>query len=229
MAEGRWRGFVGGLAGLLLGLPAAHPAAATEAAEATATAAADAKVAEASEGDAGPLTICFNWSCLSQMRLSLPDDEWQAATALLAEAEGPAHERALLAVAVGRLYAALARRTPIAGDRAGNTLDAGSDGRMDCIDHAITTTQLLRGLEARGGLRFHRVVAVQRRTAYVFVQHLAAAVEARSGRLLAAAGGALGAMPPEVYVVDSWFADPGEPAVVLPLAAWMEGEGPNVE
>jgi hypothetical protein len=29
-------------------------------------------------------------------------------------------------------------------------------------------------------------------------------------------------------VVDSWFFDNGQPAVVMPLAQWHAGEGPNV-
>lgn len=33
----------------------------------------------------------------------------------------------------------------------------------------------------------------------------------------------------QAFVVDSWFRDNGEPAVVMPLAEWMNGEGPNVE
>ncbi len=33
----------------------------------------------------------------------------------------------------------------------------------------------------------------------------------------------------ERYVVDSWFVDNGEPAVVLPLAEWLNGGGPNVQ
>lgn len=37
------------------------------------------------------------------------------------------------------------------------------------------------------------------------------------------------AMPGARYVVDSWFVEQGEPAVVLPLADWLNGEGPNVE
>ncbi|NMG36754.1 hypothetical protein GRF61_20080 [Azoarcus sp. TTM-91] len=31
------------------------------------------------------------------------------------------------------------------------------------------------------------------------------------------------------FAVDSWFVDNGEPAVVLPLADWLDGEGPNVQ
>lgn len=212
MTKLRRRGRAVLLAGLLGGLPT--------------VAAADGVAAGAG---AVPLTVCFNWSCRDQVRVALVERDWRTAESLLAEAQSPAHERELLAVAVGRLYAALAQRTPVAADRAGNTADAGADGRMDCIDHAETTSQLLRGLEVRGALRFHRVTAVQRRTRFVVAQHLAAAVEERQRPLLASAGGALVTVPTNVYVVDSWFADPGTPAVILPLAAWMEGDGPNVD
>ena len=30
------------------------------------------------------------------------------------------------------------------------------------------------------------------------------------------------------FAVDSWFVEQGEPAVVLPLAEWLDGGGPNV-
>jgi hypothetical protein len=41
----------------------------------------------------------------------------------------------------------------------------------------------------------------------------------------AAAPGAPGAR----FAVDSWFVDHGGRAVVLPLAEWLNGEGPNVQ
>ncbi len=39
----------------------------------------------------------------------------------------------------------------------------------------------------------------------------------------------LEAAPGSRFVVDSWFVDHGEPAVVLPLVDWLKGEGPNVQ
>ena len=47
------------------------------------------------------------------------------------------------------------------------------------------------------------------------------------GQVIEAADGA--DRPGERYVVDSWFVDNGEPAVVLPLAEWLKGGGPNVQ
>jgi hypothetical protein len=88
---------------------------------------------------------------------------------------------------------------------------------MDCIDHSLSTTRLLKLLEARGSLRWHRVLEPEvRNWALVFPAHWSAAIEEKTG------GEA------QRFVVDSWFVDNGQPAVILPLAEWKEGAGPDV-
>ena len=126
----------------------------------------------------------------------------------------PAEERTALSAALGLLYAIAGAHSPLGADRAGNYLDLGVDGRMDCIDHSTSTTRLLRLIEGRGWLRFHRVATPARRARFIF-QHFSAVIE--EGR---ASGGR--------YAIDSWFVNNGEAAVVLPLAEWLEGGGPNV-
>ncbi|MFC5768107.1 hypothetical protein [Thauera sinica] len=37
------------------------------------------------------------------------------------------------------------------------------------------------------------------------------------------------ARPGDRYVIDSWFVDNGEAAIVLPLAEWLDGGGPDVQ
>jgi hypothetical protein len=88
---------------------------------------------------------------------------------------------------------------------------------MDCIDHSTSTTRLLKLLEARGSLRWHQVLEPEvRNWALVFPAHWSAAIEEKTG------GEA------QRFVVDSWFVDNGQPAVILPLAEWKEGAGPDV-
>jgi hypothetical protein len=92
--------------------------------------------------------------------------------------------------------------------------DDGVHGRMDCIDHSTTTTRLLRLLENRGWLQFHRVLEPVRRIRYLFAVHFSAQIEEfgpvpKEPQPLAA--------DPVRFVVDSWFRDNGQPAVVLPL------------
>ncbi len=161
------------------------------------------------------VAVCYNWDCSAQADVEFDDYQWLEVTRLLGLSASASAERALLAQAVGRLYRWAGEQTPVAADRAGNTRDADVEGRMDCIDHATTTTRFLRRIEAYGALRWHQVLEPERRTRFIVAQHFSAVIEERASG--------------ERFAVDSWFVDNGEPAVIIPLPAWMEGEGPSVE
>ena len=194
------------------------------------------------------VSICYNYGCVREDTVQFHGATLARLGERLAGARTAAEERERLAEAVGRLYRVAGTQTPVGADRAGNFLDAEVDGRMDCIDHSTSTTRLLELVEARGGLRFHRVVEPARRTRLI-LQHFSAVIEVltveeriarlppgealagcnctEDGLVIEAEGGA--DRPGERYVVDSWFVDNGEPAVVLPLAEWLKGGGPNVQ
>ena len=131
----------------------------------------------------------------------------------LGSAQSAEDERERLAVAIGWLLGWAGRQTPIAADRGGNYADDGVRGRMDCIDHSTTTTRLLRLLEARGWLRFHRVLDPVLRVRFLFDAHYSAQIE----ELPEAAGDDATAVEAARHVGDSWFRDNGQPAGVLPL------------
>jgi len=200
--------------------------------------------------------VCFNYGCQSQARVEFSEADLAEAAAELAGAASADDERVRLAHLVGRLYSLAGRQSPIRADHRGNFADAGVFGKMDCIDHSTTTMRLLQMLEARGLVRFHRVVPRARRTTLMLFQHFSAVIEEVAAHVQAhapapvipddvpvlmalcdcaapvdetvsasvMAAGAPGAR----YVVDSWFVEQGEPAVVLPLAEWLDGGGPNV-
>jgi hypothetical protein len=210
--------------------------------------------------------FCYNYGCATRTEVVFAVDALEPLQAAFAQAADAAAERDLIARAVAALYRMGGAATPIAADRAGNFLDGGVEGRMDCIDHSTTTTRLLALMDAQGWLRFHVVHEPARRARVIF-QHFAAVIEEvapRAPRRMVA--GAHVAQPvadhvpvllalcdcadvlDEVsdaqrpaggedvpagagvrYVVDSWFVDHGEPAVILPLADWLRGEGPNVQ
>lgn len=199
--------------------------------------------------------LCYNYGCNTHGKASFGALELDQVHARLREALDPPAERAVLAAVIGDLYGIAGRQTPIGADRAGNFLDQETDGRMDCIDHSTNTTRLLAMIEARGMLRFHRVLAPARRSR-IILQHFSAVieeVEPPAGLqlgpevpdhvpvLLALCDCAevLGDIPVPVpaannrpgerYAIDSWFVDNGEAAIVLPLANWLDGEGPNVQ
>ena len=171
------------------------------------TALADARVA-----------ICFNYGCLAEAEVVFTEAQLSEVAESLGRAGSAVAERALLGQVMGQLYRWAGTQSPISADRPGDFLDDGAYGAMDCIDHAESTTRLLRLLEGRGMLRFHAVEPIRRRTRWVVIQHFSAVVREN-------------AEAPQVgasFVVDTWFGEHGDPAVVLPLEDWLDGEGPNV-
>lgn len=224
-------------------------------------------------GQAASVDVCFNYGCAASAEVWFADERLDEVGRLFSDAGDAERERAAISLAVAALHRLAGEQSPIAADRAGNLLDDGIDGRMDCIDHATTTTRLLALMAGRGWLRFHRVLEPARRSRVIF-QHFSALIEevapevssgtamTMSGHTAAAADvpdhvplllalcdcqnvvhdiprprepdasptGAAGiAAPGRRFVVDSWFGNHGEPAVVLPLTEWLNGEGPNVQ
>lgn len=173
------------------------------------------------------LPLCYEYGCAVEAEIRYTGAELASIQRLLAGTDNAARERSRLALAVGLLYAWAGRQSPISNDRGGDYADEGVVGRMDCIDHAQSTTRLLRMIETHGWLRFHKVLEPVRRTLYLVTQHFSAAVEeltATGGGTKAAAADGQGGR----FVIDSWFYDNGWPAVVLPLEDWKNGAGPDV-
>ncbi|MEF8699038.1 MAG: hypothetical protein V5B33_06855 [Candidatus Accumulibacter sp. UW20] len=173
---------------------------------------------------AATISVCYNYGCLAEAPADYSEQQLAQVRDLIAAADSAAAERDRLALAIGWLLAWAGQQTPIAADRGGNRADDGGYGRMDCIDHATTTTRLLRLFDARGWLHFHRVLEPVRRVRYLFAVHFSAQIEEIDGRRETTAGGSPNADPAR-FVVDSWFRDNGQPAVVMALPDWLDGEG----
>lgn len=186
-----------------------------------------AAMAPASAGET--ISVCYNYGCLAQSKVYFVDAQLAQVQALLGSAQNAAEEREKLSLTIGWLLGWAGRQTPIAADRGGNAADEGVYGRMDCIDHSTTTTRLLHLLEARGWLRFHRVLEPVSRVRYLFAVHYSAQIEEiavidpAAGTLAAVKQANAGAARPR-YVVDSWFRDNGQPAVVIGLQNWFDGQ-----
>lgn len=165
------------------------------------------------------VSVCFNYGCLSQAEVAFSEAQLLQVRALLAGARSAEEERQRVSPAIGWLLGWAGEQSPIGADRGGNVADQGVFGRMDCIDHSTTTTRLLRLLETRGWLRFHRVVEPALRIRYLFATHYSAQIEEIASPEAAQGG------EPAFYVVDSWFRDNGQPAVVTDLQNWLDGAG----
>ncbi|WP_347248700.1 hypothetical protein [Zoogloea sp.] len=165
------------------------------------------------------VTVCFNYGCVARQEVTFSEARLAELAGRMKLADTPVAERAILSRVVGQLYLWAGEQSPISADRPGDFLDDGAHGMMDCIDHAETTTGFLRMMEGRGMLRFHGVEPIRRRVRWLVTQHFSAVIRD------------VGSEAPEAgarFVVDSWFGEHGDPAVVLPLEEWLDGEGPNV-
>ena len=164
-------------------------------------------------------TVCFNYGCVARQKVIFSETRLTELGGRLRLADTPVAERAILSLVVGQLYLWAGEQSPIQADRPGDFLDDGVHGMMDCIDHAETTSGFLKMMEGRGLLRFHAVEPIQRRVRWLVAQHFSAVIREKSGEV--PEGGAR-------FVVDSWFGEHGDPALVLPLEDWLDGEGPDV-
>ncbi len=165
------------------------------------------------------LPVCHGYGCIVQDEIRYSDAQLAQVTRQLSAAVDAENERKLLGLVIGQLYAWGGEQSDIRNDRGGNYADGHVPGKMDCIDHSTSTTRLLQLLAQRGALRWHRVLTPEvRHFLWVFPAHWSAVIEAL----------AAGDAAPQHYVVDSWFVNNGEPAVILPLADWKKGAGPDV-
>lgn len=168
----------------------------------------------------GDVDVCYNYGCAAAGTVTFSGAQLAEAQRLLLAARDSRAERAALAPVLARMYAWAAEQTPIGNDKAGNYADGGMPGQMDCIDHSTTTTRLLRMIEARGWLRFHRVLDPVRRS-FLMSQHFSAAIEDL--------GDGVSVIRTDdekrTWVVDSWYADNGKPPWIAPLDKWEKDHG----
>ena len=161
--------------------------------------------------------VCYGYGCLVQVGIEYSDARLDVIGRQLSAAVDAKNERKILSDVIGQLYAWAGEQSDVRNDRGGNYADGTTPGKMDCIDHSTSTTRLLQMLEKRRYLRWHQVLAPEvRNFAFVFPAHYAAVIEEKS------------AEPARRFVVDSWFVDNGQPAVILPLDEWKKGAGPDV-
>lgn len=159
------------------------------------------------------VTICYNWGCTTHATVVFDYPNLDRIAALFYDVPTPEAERSAIRLALGLMARVAGEQTPTRNDRGGNLDDDGVEGRMDCIDHSHNSTAYLRLIERRGLLRFHRVLEPIERAPFLINPHWAARIEETDSEAQ--------------YVVDSWFLDNGQPAVVFPLREWKRGAEPH--
>ncbi|WP_119166522.1 hypothetical protein [Algihabitans albus] len=157
------------------------------------------------------LVYCSGHGCAERHTFGFSSSEWQAIAGHFEPPPvGPEDERRRLAEAAATFETIAGQHTDTGGDEARTFAGFGSKGQLDCIDEAVNMTQLARLLAAEDLLRYHTPgLPVQRGNFIDSWPHYAASLhEEASG---------------QSYVLDGWYRDNGEPALVLPTKVWRAG------
>lgn len=152
---------------------------------------------------------CYDFGCKSRLGIDFDARQWAQLRDLFAPpAADAADERQRIRAAIARMEGFAGAITGSAADRGGNYPGEDLPKQQDCIDESTNTLQYLLALERRGWLHFHRVDLKQRRIVW-FISHWSATIrELDSG---------------QVYAVDSWFLDNGEPPYLQRIEDWQRG------
>lgn len=154
------------------------------------------------------IDICHGYSCAFRSRLDLgPNDARRFQSIFAPGTASPQAERAAIAKAVSYFET---REQQVTGVRDQPKSEFGASkvrGQMDCVDESTNTNALLRYLEGRGLLKYHKVEA---RTSRGFLldgryPHWTAVIRAPDG---------------VKWVVDSWYAPMGGAPDIIPLSDW---------
>jgi hypothetical protein len=165
--------------------------------------------APSAQGD--ELEICHNYGCDKQTKITLEKKQLSRIAALFKATVDAPGERQAIAHAVGLMETFAGERSLTWQDKGRNWPDGSGEGRMDCIDNAYNTDLYLRLFERHGWFKYHRVLEKVERG--ILARHWGAQIEdLQTGNK---------------YVVDSWFYDNGQPALIFGLKEWLDGAKPD--
>ena len=153
--------------------------------------------------------ICYNFECSRQKTVQLDAQQWQALRALFSPVPvSAAEERATIRRAIAQMEDFVGTLTGTSGELGGNVAGAGLSGQMDCIDESTNTTTYLTLLQQDGLLRWHQVQERAKRSKWMFDVHWAAVIRDTNSA--------------QLYAVDSWFLDNGQPPYIQQLVDWLD-------
>ncbi|MDO9372365.1 MAG: hypothetical protein Q7U07_07245 [Gammaproteobacteria bacterium] len=153
--------------------------------------------------------VCYNFECSRQETVTLDAQQRQAMRALFTPAAASAaEERAMIRRAIAQMEVFAGVLAGTSGELGGNVAGAGRPGQMDCIDESSNTTTYLTLLQQDDLLRWHQVQPRAQRDKWIIDIHWTAVIrDTDSGQL---------------YAVDSWFLDNGQPPYIQRLEDWLD-------
>lgn len=153
------------------------------------------------------VSVCYNFGCKSQGVVQPTRGDIQSLSDLFDSVSSSIEERARIRLAIASFEKISARYLPTGNDIGGNYAHGmEEDGKQDCIDESTNTTTYLNFFQQQGWLHWHTVGERVHRSTYIFDDHWAAQIRERDTG--------------QIYVVDSWYRDNGQPAVIQTLEDW---------
>ncbi|RLA09684.1 MAG: hypothetical protein DRQ59_12880 [Gammaproteobacteria bacterium] len=152
---------------------------------------------------------CFDFRCKSTQEVHYDEGQWQSIRQIFESGSlNSDQEKQAIRRAVALMENYSGEITGTSRDEGGN-YSPGSDiiKQLDCIDESTNTFQYLSALQELDLLKWHKVEPKVRRTVW-FAQHWTAVISDNTTS--------------ELYVVDSWYRDNGEPPYIQILADWKK-------
>jgi hypothetical protein len=150
---------------------------------------------------------CFDFRCKSNQEIHYNQDQWQTIRQIFEpEPMGSYEEKQAIRKAIALMEDYSGQISGTWRDEGGN-YSPGSDiiSQMDCIDESTNTFQYLSALEELDLLQWHKVEPKKRRMVW-FATHWTAVISENTTT--------------ELFAVDSWYRDNGEPPYIQPLNDW---------
>lgn len=148
---------------------------------------------------------CYDFGCRTISHNQLSESDWQQVLQLFASVDSAAQEKQAIRQAIALLESINGKLSGTELDKAGNYPGSDIAHQMDCIDESTNTSQYLQALQQAGVLRWHTVVERELRVRFIFSHWTAVIRETANGQL---------------YAVDSWYRDNGEPPYLQKLEDW---------
>ncbi|MCW8890370.1 MAG: hypothetical protein OQL20_06915 [Sedimenticola sp.] len=153
---------------------------------------------------------CTDYHCDIIRPVTLSSDQWQTIRQFFSAASTPEVERQQIRQAIAKMEQLVGKLNGTDQDLKENDGEGSSPGQLDCIAESLNTTTYLQLMQQDNLLKWHQVGTRKKRTLWLFNTHWTATIIENRGE--------------QYYAVDSWFYANGQPPVIQPLKAWLNGQ-----
>jgi len=161
---------------------------------------------------------CSRYGCQTRQTIGFSKEQWEAIRGIFSPpSKDAADERDRISRVIGLMESFTGPMTGTANDKGGTFEGLFREGQLDCVDEAINTGTFLFLMKREGLIRYHELRGPAYRGWFIVRgwPHVAPVIiEHETGR---------------AFVVDSWFFDNGQPAVIIPFDLWVKGWRPPKE